>query len=99
LPLQELKNQNTNKRKAFLDTEKVIVAYNHGAFFCYLNSTSNGKCEKWPSPNHLSYTHHYRNSLLKKQNNETFTNTRMWRFKDELMKAVNFTLEETNFKT
>ena len=94
---QQLKFQAVNKRKSFLDSNNVIVSYNHGGFHCFVNSTFNGPCQKLPSPNNLSYVNHYRNKLHRNQNSDTITNTGIWRFKDELMNAVNFTLSSTKF--
>jgi hypothetical protein len=86
------------KKKSFLDTNSVIVAYNHGAFLCNKNSTFNGHCRRLTVPSNFSHVSHYRSLFYKRENNDnTVLDTRIWKFKEELIRAVNETLIATNF--
>jgi hypothetical protein len=93
---QRIKEIKKPKRKAFLDTNKIIVAYNHGAFYCYKNASLNGKCQKL-SRHSFSQVNHYRSKVYRRETNETVLDMGIWRFKDELITAVNETLIATNF--
>lgn len=87
-----------SKNKVFVAAETTIVMYNHGAYWCFINSTHTGKCRKFQMDQNLSHVNHYRNKCVQKETSETVMETSAWKFKEELIKAVNETLNATGFK-
>lgn len=86
-----------NKVKSFLSSENVIVAWVHGAYICYENSTHNRNCRGHGIDMTMSHVSHYRAKIYEKESNETVLETAAWKFKDELIKAVAETLNATGF--
>jgi hypothetical protein len=64
---------------------------------CYINSTRNALCERSLKNHNMSQVNHYRGKVYKRETNETVMDTEIWKFKDELIRAVNETLAATNF--
>jgi hypothetical protein len=82
--------------KSFITTDSVIVAYVHGAYFCFKNETCNERCAMLKLK--TSQVNHYRNKVMQNETNESITETIILRFKDELIEDVNGTLIATGFK-
>jgi hypothetical protein len=78
--------------KSFIVPDKITVAYTHGAEFC-----DNKECQVTYVPSHTSQVSHYRDKLKQRSDNETMLDTKIWKFKDELIEAVEKTLKATKF--
>jgi hypothetical protein len=79
-------------QKSFVVADNATVVYNHGALLC-----GDRECNNFRIPLDLSHVNHYREEVFNYTSNITDKDVGIWRFKDELMKAVNATLQATHF--
>jgi hypothetical protein len=79
-------------------TKNAIVVQIHGAYWCHYNSTFNGSCNKYKIDKTFSHLSHYREKFYGDESNKTISDNSTWKFKDELIEAVEETLKATSFK-
>jgi hypothetical protein len=81
--------------KSMMIPEKIVSLYLHFAMFCRDGSVW---CKMNTLPENVSLIYHFRDEFLHGTDNITREDFTMWKYKDELMKAVAETLNETGFK-
>jgi hypothetical protein len=69
------------------------VAYTHGAEFC-----NDRECKSVFVSTNISHLNHYRNKIKTETDKNTTEDKTLWKFKDELITAVEKTIKENNFK-
>jgi hypothetical protein len=85
--------------KSIIIPDKVVSVYMHFAMFCL----DGDKLDTWcPQerflPENVSLVYHFRDELLQATDNITKEDKTLWKYKDELIKAVAVTLNATGFK-
>jgi hypothetical protein len=80
--------------KSLFNTETVLAVHNHFPYYC-LSEQKN--CILQVVPLEVGHLNHYR--YKGNENNETMVeDTSIWKFKDQLMKAVHETMKATKFR-
>jgi Glycosyltransferase family 92 len=88
-------NPNELQSKSFFQPDNVIVVYNHHAMFC-LNSANNS-CKIVEAPVSIAQLNHYRNEMKTKVKANVKDRV-IWKYKNELINAVEETLNHFNFQ-
>jgi hypothetical protein len=78
--------------KSIIDPDYVMELYAHGAAACW-----NGNCSIRYLDESIAQCSHYRDAVLKSSDNNTQEDITFWKYKDELVAAVERTLDEMNF--
>jgi hypothetical protein len=82
--------------KSFIRPDFVLVVHNHYAVKCLSqDNLSLTWCSKDVLPKNISQLNHYRSDVAD-QFKATVLDTKIWKYKDELIKAVSETIEEIN---
>lgn len=93
---RSVKNFNSTRGvKSFFRSDRVLVVHNHFGLKCL--KRKDGWCEVLYVSKNISQLNHYRNEV-EYSYNVTELDSTIWKFKDELIKAVEETLNEINFK-
>lgn len=88
--------------KSILVPDEIIVVSIQYAFFCLNHSTEPSaegtqQCRCWSMPTNVSQLSHYRNNIKEDEFKVTIEDKLIWRYKDDLIKAVQETLDATKF--
>lgn len=84
--------------KSFLRPGFVLVAHNHFALKCLSQfDLSLTYCNRHDLPIYVSQLNHYRNEVDDKFK-KTVSDTKIWKFKDKLIEAMNETLNNIQYK-
>jgi hypothetical protein len=86
-----------NIHKSFFRPENILAVHNHRAFRCLKSKTY--WCRLAKVPLEIAQLNHYRNAVKDRFANGTMKDTMIWKYKDELIKAVEETLEILDLKT
>lgn len=78
--------------KSFVVPENVTVAYTHGADYCV-----NKECNVHYVNVNISQISHYRDKLKEKTDAVVQLDTKIWKYKDELVEAVEKTIKDNDF--
>jgi Glycosyltransferase family 92 len=82
--------------KSFFRPENILVVHNHRAFRCLKSKTF--WCRGSKVPLEISQLNHYRNTVKDRFLNKTIKDRTIWKYKNELMNAVEETLNKLNFQ-
>lgn len=74
--------------KSFIVPERIVAVSSQYSFFCYVKL-----CNTWSMPTDVAQKSHYEDVAV----NATISDKTIWKFKDELIDAVQKTLETANF--
>lgn len=80
--------------KSFNIPDRIITLIAHYSLFC-LNGS---RCRRTRVPENIAQLNHYRDFVTGELLGKTVNDWKLWKFKDELVKAVNETLSATKFK-
>lgn len=78
--------------KAFVRPNNVEIAYMHGVVDCYYS------CKPYYMPTNLSHLSHFRDSLRPEDDTVTIEDKTIWKYKEELIEAVEKRLKVTGFR-
>jgi Glycosyltransferase family 92 len=81
--------------KSFFQTDRVLVVHNHFALRCVKSKIN--WCNNKHIPQNISQLNHYRD-YVQPEFHKTVLDTKMWKYKDELVKSMRDTFDEINFK-
>lgn len=81
--------------KSFYNTDRVLVVHNHYGMRCLFSKRD--YCRNKHIPVNISQVYHYRDEVEKKFN-VTVLDTKIWQYKDELIRKVQQSLDEIGFK-
>jgi hypothetical protein len=87
--------------KALMQPEEVVVVYIHDPLFCLDGDKMDGFCSRQYLEPNVSMLFHYRSSVFAADvfnSTSTIQDTTMWKYKDDLIRGVSRTLNETGFK-
>jgi hypothetical protein len=79
--------------KTIFVPDEILVVHNHRPLMCI----DGAPCENEEMPTNISHSNHYRDHVDEPMFEETTEDKMIWRFKDELIKAVHKTLLATGF--
>ena len=86
---------NELQSKSFFQPDNIIVVYNHKAWKCH--GSSDFSCKTASAPSSVAQLNHYRNEMKKKVLSNIKDRT-IWKYKNELINAVEETLNYFNFQ-
>lgn len=81
--------------KSFFRTERVLTVHNHSPLQCL---TKTKRCCRHFIPHNISQSNHYRSHVDGDNFKVIRVDNTIWKYKDELIKAVQETFKETGFK-
>ena len=80
--------------KSLFGTERVLSVHNHYPYFCI---APNNECFKKSVSEDISQSSHYRSGKGDK-NEKLVADNKIWKYKDQLIKAVQETIKATRFR-
>lgn len=80
--------------KSFNVPDRIVSLIAHFSLYCI----NGARCYTKRVPANIAKLHHYRDTVTGEFLENTVEDWRLWHFRDELVKAVNATLNATNFK-
>lgn len=87
-------SQNGAAAKSLFGTERVLAVHNHFPYFCI---APDNKCVNRNVPEDISQSSHYR-SGKGDENEKLVVDNKIWKYKDQLTKAVQGTMKATRFR-
>lgn len=87
-------SQQGNYPKSILGTERVLSVHNHMPQRCL---SDNEKCNIFYVPNYIAQNSHYRNARGGPGFDILVDDKSIWKFKDQLLRAVSETIQDTHF--
>lgn len=85
-----------NIHKSFFNPGNILAVHNHRAFRCLKSKTYWCRLAKVPLA--IAQLNHYRNAVKDRFINGTLKDTVLWKYKEDLVKAVDGTLKQLDFE-
>jgi Glycosyltransferase family 92 len=82
--------------KSFNNPDKIIAVHNHNPIICF--HRNGNECKLKSISENIAQLNHYRHQIDESEISATVEDKTLWKYKDELIKAVKETMEATNFK-